>query len=726
MPPSFFGPLGFLLLCALYHPVGSWWWFEGDVSPTTQTIQQPEVTTPSWPIREDDVQLIQTSEKTSNENNAQGIELQEDINLFSLVPEDSPGVSKTEGLGGRTGLNFHKDFTPTPRLIQTVFPEPFYKDFAILVTLKQTNLKGGVIFAVVDSSGKVISLGVKLSPVEDGMQHIELYYTPPYSDASRKATSFKVPARIKRWTHFGLRVEGNSVTLNQQCQRPQRLKFKRSWEPLEFEPDSKILVANAEEADGDKYIGAIQQLTITPNPEDAEKLEYMMCDDNLVIEGDDEDDPEVSGTMETVDPNIQITTLQPKLPDQPEATPDQKSMLGSGEETITSAPVKLDILDVKEGIDIKPEIEESWPLSKGDKDKVDPCVCPVSPGPPGPKGEQGIPGQPGLSGKDGAPGPIGPAGPEGPPGPAGLLGRPGLPGSPGLPGPPGSSKETSWFGNAREAPGSPGIPGESGIDGLPGPRGLPGETGLPGIPGPRGPAGPPGQKGDKGDKGPKGEEGQRGLPGISHPGTKGEKGDIGPPGPVPLCQDGSQFPCQEYTVSGEKGEKGNPGLQGEQGFPGPAGPPGLPGSIGLPGPMGVCDQECVCMPGPQGPPGPPGPASSQLFDISSSQMLEKLRGEIGPPGRPGHPGLKGEKGEPGVSGEHGAAPCGLPGTPGVPGIPGPPGPPGPPGIPGSFYYNRIFPVPPRPHCKIPVNQDVRTPGILTCCRNMFALKLENL
>ncbi|XP_067869561.1 collagen alpha-1(XVIII) chain-like isoform X2 [Heterodontus francisci] len=638
-----------------------------------------------------------------------GIGSQENINLLRLVSEDSPYVSTVKALDGETAFNFHPGFTPTPHPIGTLFPDPFYEDFAVLARLKQTNLKGGVIFAVVNSAEEIISLGVKLSPIENGMQTIDFYYTPPYAEVSRKAVSFKVPARIKRWTGFGLRVEGNTVILHQQCQRPQRLKFKRSWEPLEFEPDSKIFIANAEKTDRDKLTGAIQHLSITSNLEDVEKLEYMKCDDSPVNEGDDEDDLEFSGVLEVTEPNIQVTTLQPKPFHPSEATSDQKSMPGSGEEAITSLPTKVDTLDTgtdDEGMHIKSEDGEKSPLSKGDKDEVGPCICPVSPGPPGPKGDTGRPGSPGLLGENGRPGQAGPPGPGGPPGP---------PGPPGLPGAPGSKRGTGWFGTeSEEVSGAPGKPGKPGLNGPPGPRGLPGETGLTGNPGPRGPVGPLGQKGDNGDPGPKGEAGQQGHPGVGYPGAKGAKGDIGPPGPVgpaAVCPDGSEYPCQGYRA-----EKGDTGPPGEQGFPGPIGPPGIPGSIGPPGLMGICDHECICMPGPHGPPGspgPPGPPSSQLFDISTSKELERLRGEIGPPGRPGRPGLKGEKGEPGDAGGHGAVPCGVPGTPGVPGIPGPPGPPG---IPGSLYYNRFFPVPPRPHCKIPVihehrhhDQHFRTP-----------------
>ncbi|XP_051894342.1 collagen alpha-1(XVIII) chain-like [Pristis pectinata] len=567
---------------------------------------------------------------------------QEDINLLQLISEESPHASKVEGLNGGTGIAFDSAFTSTPVPVQTFFPEQFYQDFSILATLKQNDERGGVIFAVVDPTEKVICLGVKLSPMKDGIQIIELYYTPPHFKVSKQAAFFVVSARMKRWTRLGISVEGNMVTLHQKCQRPQKFKFKRSPEPLEFDPDSKIFIANAKPVDRDKYTGAIQHLSITPNPEDAEKLKDMQCDDRLVDIDDDEDDLK--------------TTFRSS-----EVTSDENFIVGSGDDAITKFPTE-DIEDI-----IEPELEEGemLPVTKGDKGEVDQCICSGMPGPPGPKDhlvyldhtvhlEHLV-----------------------------YLDQPGVPGPPGVRGLPGSKKTNSWFGTtSEEVSGIPGSPGKPGLDGKPGPPGLPGEIGLPGLPGMPGPAGRSGLKGDPGQPGPRGETGPQGHTGIGIPGEKGAKGDMGPPGspgPAATCPDGSEYHGQYH-----KGEKGDPGLRGEQGFPGVSGPPGFPGITGPPGKPGVCEKECVCSPGPRGPPGPPGPPGTALqktFDSSYDQGL---------------PGLKGEKGEP-------CTICGVPGTPGIPGIPGPPGPPG---IPGSFFYNRVFPVPPRLHCKMPVNHEL--------------------
>ncbi|XP_078280538.1 uncharacterized protein LOC144607516 [Rhinoraja longicauda] len=597
--------------------------------------------------------------------------LHQEINLLQLISEKSPYTSRVEGVDGGFGFAFEPGFSPTPVPARALFPEPFYQDFSILATLRQSDGRGGVIFAVADPTETVIRLGLKLSAVEDGNQMVELYYTPPGSGHSKIAASFMVSARTKGWTRLGISVEGNMVTLHQQCQRPQRLKLKRSPQPLEIDPDSKIFIANAKPLDWDKYTGALQHLSITPNPEDGERVENVDCDDGAVDDEDSEDVSTAFGQSEVTDPDFEFIPSQSTTFSLSEVTPDETFLVSSGDDLTTSLPTK----DVEDATEPGLKTEDKGAMSKGDKDEVGPCTCPVKPGPAGPKGDTGAWGQPGLSGEvgqAGSPGPVGPAGPVGPPGEHGQPGEPGLPGQPGLPGPPGSKKTAGWFGTVDEE--EVGIPGQPGLDGSPG------QPGSPGYPGPRGPPGSMGLKGDPGESGPRGEAGYQGYPGVGVLGDKGEKGDLGlpgPQGPAATCADDSEYPYQNH-----KGEKGDAGLRGEQGYSGAPGSPGFPGITGPQGEPGVCELECESKPGPQGPPGlpgPPGPADQRLS----------------PPYDQGLPGLKGEKGEP----------CSNSGLPGMPGYPGMPGPPGPPGVPGAFYYNRIFPVPPRPHCKMPVNHE---------------------
>lgn len=355
---------------------------------------------------------------------------------------------------------------------------------------------------------------------------------------------------------------------------------------------------------------------------------------------------------------------------------------------------------------------------------------PGAPGKDGRDGETGEPGLPGVDGKDGDPGPVGPSGDKG------------EPGANGQPGPKGD----------QGPPGFPGLPGAEGSQGQPGPRGLPGPPGPPGPSGKgymwdfedlegsgmqsgfgavlsRGPQGPPGIPGVQG---PRGKDGLDGSPGK--PGQKGEPGVIGRPG----------FPGLEGLkgAEGTKGSKGDPGQKGEAGrdglsLPGPPGPPGPPGNIinlqdlllndtdGAFNFSGIFDAQGSAqgpkgdmgLPGIRGPPGPKGERGEPGFLIAAdgSTMSAPMgpKGDKGDRGVSGPTGIQGPVGPSGPKGEFG-----FPGRPGRPGqmgpkgergdsmgLPGPPGPPGPPGRPGMFNCPKgtVFPVPPRPHCKMALN-----------------------
>ncbi|KAM4622279.1 uncharacterized protein O3C94_020098 [Discoglossus pictus] len=325
-----------------------------------------------------------------------------------------------------------------------------------------------------------------------------------------------------------------------------------------------------------------------------------------------------------------------------------------------------------------------------DKWNISACVCPIVPGPQGPRGETGYPGPPGLPG---SPGRIGERGLMGLPGLPGLQGPPGVQGIPGH----STSLETNGIeNNEKILPAMVGPPGPEGQRGPPGLQGPPGFEGPEGAQGPPGLPGAVGHTGPQGPMGPKGEMGTMGFPGLrGHQGLMGPQGFEGQPGPE--GRRGSEGPA---------GPPCPPGIQGPQGHTGPEGSPGMAGLPGMPGLDGSPGQ-----PGPQGPEGTPG---TQGFQGPKGEKGDT--GSLGPPGIQGAPGEKGDHGPPGPPGPHSEATCcngekGDPGEddrsevygsiiysgrPGSPGLQGPPGPPGPPGV---VYVNRVFPVPPRPHCK---------------------------
>ncbi|CAG5896098.1 unnamed protein product [Menidia menidia] len=324
---------------------------------------------------------------------------------------------------------------------------------------------------------------------------------------------------------------------------------------------------------------------------------------------------------------------------------------------------------------------------KGDKGESGPS------GQPGPKGDQGPPGFPGIPGTTGPEGHPGPRGPPGPPGPPGTIGRGFAPlfedleGSGMLAG-----IDVTSFRGQQGPPGIPGPQGPKGKDGLDGPPGQLGQKGEPGVRGPQGIPGLDGLRGAEGPKGDQGDSGQKGEAGRDGQSLPGPPGPPGPPGTILNLQDlllndtdgvfnlSGIFEAQ--GPAGPKGDVGLPGLRGPSGLKGEKGEPGLliaaDGAMmsGLDrpmGPKGVKGDNGV--PGAPGIPGPMGPSG--------------IKGELGLPGRPGRPGLLGPRGEKGDAR-------------GLPGLPGPPGPPGRPGI-FNCPKGTVFPIPPRPHCKMPLN-----------------------
>lgn len=272
------------------------------------------------------------------------------------------------------------------------------------------------------------------------------------------------------------------------------------------------------------------------------------------------------------------------------------------------------------------------------------------------KGQQG---EQGLQGPMGATGPAGPQGEQGPQGLQGLQGVEGPQGQKGEKGEDGKDGKSAYevavqngfTGTVQEwlqslkGSGSGGGPG--GAIPVPGPKGDKGEPGKDGAQGPVGPVGPQGPTGEAGPQGPQGIPGPTGPQGLTgEKGATGERGEQGPKGDPGVNgksayelakEDGFTGSQTEWLASlkgqdGQKGERGEPGLQG------PVGPKGEQGQQGVQGPIG---QQGVQ--GEQGPIGPKGEAGAQ-----------GPQGDVGPKGDTGPRGEKGEKGSDGLPGAAGA------------------------------------------------------------------------
>ncbi|XP_041924225.1 collagen alpha-1(XVIII) chain isoform X1 [Alosa sapidissima] len=603
-----------------------------------------------------------------------------------------PAVAFITGFEGFPAYSFSPGAN-VGRLARSFIPDPFFSDFAIIVTAKPTTRKGGVLFAVTDAMQKVVHLGVELAPVEDGTQRVVLYYTEPGATATQEAASFKMGELTGRWARFTLAVQGHEVRLYMDCEEYHRVAFQRSAGQLTFEPSSGIFVGNAGNTGLERFVGSIQQLVLTPDPRAPDD----QCEEDDPYasgygSGDDVDDTETMDEVKKLVEEREYTMPEDFLTTPVQAPPTEASSDDEDLEEETSGQA-IDLPDERATehtarVDTSHTETSIKPSMKGEKGDPGPSGPPGPPGPPGrsdpasgtssgsgdpgprgpqgPSGPPGIPGIPGkngehgVRGKDGDPGQAGPQGFPGLPGDAGPKGEKGdagvgRPGPPGLPGPPGKPASFKYM-DGIEGSGFEDIDSDTEVV-----RGPPGPPGPPGKPGPPGPSQEllPGQPGPTGAPGRDGKDGEMGKPGL--PGADGRPGDQGPPG--------------------EKGDIGLTGIQGPKGDPGLSGPPGLPGPVGPQGPAGPA--------GPAGPPGPPGPPSPSFkFNLEDNEGYGEFGSAMGavlprgPPGLPGQPGVIGLKGERGADGKPGLSVKGEPGErgpegePGIPGLSGAKGQPG--------------------------------------------------
>ncbi|XP_034658145.1 collagen alpha-1(XVIII) chain isoform X14 [Drosophila subobscura] len=559
------------------------------------------------------------------------------------------------------GIEFGEaeDGFPAFRFLQTadvkspyrmLLPEKLY-EFAILITYRQSSLKGGYLFSVVNPLDTVVQLGVHLSPVVKNSYNVSLVYTQTDQSIGRKLASFSVAHVADKWNSIAFQVLSDRVSFYYDCELRNSTPVTREPIELVFDSASTLYIGQAGSIVGGKFEGYLEKINVYGNP-DAINVTCM------------------PPPKATAAPTAAATDIF-----------DASGMQPPGQTQYThERPYR----------GIKGEKGERGP--KGDSIRGPPGP----PGPPGPKGEaaayppfvettsagakytgectcnasdileaikdneslrETLRGAPGAQGKDG---------------------KPGTPGHTGATGVPGAR-------GARGAEGAQGQKGEPGVDGLPGVAGPPGPAGPPGLPEnydeslmvnsmgtfrgttQPGPKGVSGEKGEAGQKGERGDPGHKGTHGSN--GAKGEPGEPGTPGlpglPGQAGQPGGLEGLSANGTKGEKGEKGMRGRRGGTGSTGPIGPPGKPGAVGDIGHSGRPG-----MTGPKGEMGPKGPKGD-------SGGREGPKGEKGDTGQDGRDGLPGPPGLPASSGGDGD-------SSGVQYIPmaGPPGPPGPPGLPG--------------------------------------------
>ncbi|GMT28212.1 hypothetical protein PFISCL1PPCAC_19509 [Pristionchus fissidentatus] len=404
-----------------------------------------------------------------------------------LVPVEQtlnsdPRVFRARGIDGLPAIGIQRGVQIAVPY-RLYLPRRFYSQFSILASVKPIDRTGGYLFAIINAYDTVVDVGVLLEPSGEGHTNISLVYTNSRVDSSsRVVASFVVPDFVQQWTQFALKVTQSEVVLFFRCIRFASKTVTNLPSQLIMDDTHKLYVGSAGPIIQEGFEGAIQELKIHDNPNDAEK----QCDElwwrrRKTSKGPPIQDDEGSGSL-------------------PDAVKDESI---DGPRTVI--PMDSRKMNTQ---DVSPQ-SSSHSIT----------------GHRGETGPQGPPGTPGVCAqhcRDGAIGPEGPTGPMGPPGP---------------PGPAGSGmyqvEEAGGFGMMGPA-GPAGPQGERGERGLEGPRGPPGRdfdrltdddieriANYPGVKGERGEPGICEKSTDSSHNsypvaGEKGERGEKGEPGQTH------------------------------------------------------------------------------------------------------------------------------------------------------------------------------------------------------------------
>lgn len=177
-----------------------------------------------------------------------------------------PQISRTEGPRGQLDFHFSGAAVAGQPALAHV-PTPFYRHFSLIFNIRPSSPDAAVLFSITDGPQRLMYVGVKLSGEQAGRQEVQLFYTEPDSEASYQAASFHVPSLVNSWTRFALSVFEDQVTFYHGCEAElQVVRFERSPDPMELDPEARIFVGQAGKADAHRFrVGTSPpSLTYTP------------------------------------------------------------------------------------------------------------------------------------------------------------------------------------------------------------------------------------------------------------------------------------------------------------------------------------------------------------------------------------------------------------------------------------------------------------------------------
>lgn len=203
------------------------------------------------------------------------------VSLLQLIGDPPPSeITLVYGPDNSPGYVFGPDAN-AGQLARAHLPSPFYHNFALIFNLKPTSDRGGVIFSVTDASQKIMHVGVKLSAVQGGNQHVILYYTEPDSEESYEAARFRVPSMRDTWTRFAIAVKDDKVLFYLNCDiDPQEMRIERSPDEMELEAGAGLFVGQAGGDNPEKFLVctlALSQENNHLNEKMIERVTYFGC-----------------------------------------------------------------------------------------------------------------------------------------------------------------------------------------------------------------------------------------------------------------------------------------------------------------------------------------------------------------------------------------------------------------------------------------------------------------
>lgn len=135
---------------------------------------------------------------------------------------------------------------------QVLLPEKL-SEFAIIITYRQTSLKGGYLFSVVNSLDTVVQLGVHLSPVVKNSYNVTLVYAQPDQTVGRKLASFPVEHKPDKWNSIAFQVFSDKVVFYYDCQPVNTTTVVRDPLELAFASAATLYIGQAGSIIGGNY-----------------------------------------------------------------------------------------------------------------------------------------------------------------------------------------------------------------------------------------------------------------------------------------------------------------------------------------------------------------------------------------------------------------------------------------------------------------------------------------